>query len=87
MGGAHANPDDLRRFARSLRNFSKEIEAQLNRLNGEFRGLDWKDDQQRRFEQEFQKSTASMKSFLHSIENYAPALDRKARALDEYRKA
>ena len=87
MGNANANPDDLRRFSNSLRRFAHDVDASLSRLNAEFRGLNWHDDQQRQFESEFQRSTASMKAFLRSVENYAPALERKARALDDYRKA
>ena len=87
MGNANANPDDLRRFSKSLRRFAQEVDASLARLNSEFRSLHWQDDQQKRFETEFQRSTASMKAFLRSVEDYAPALERKARALDDYRRA
>jgi hypothetical protein len=84
MPRVSANGDDLRRFAGQLRTFSKDIEGNLNRLQGQFRSLDWDDEEQRKFEREFQKSVQSVRTFLKSIDHYSPTLERKARALDDF---
>jgi hypothetical protein len=80
----NANPEDLRRFARSLRQFKSDVEGKLGALNSQFRGLTWSDDQQRRFAQEWDRTSKSLRSFLQQVDSHAPYLERKARQLDEF---
>lgn len=78
--------EDLRRFAAQLRQFLRAVEDSTAKLQGQFRSLDWDDEEQRKFERNFQQSVQSMRTFLKEIDQYAPTLERKARALDDFRR-
>lgn len=83
-GDARGNPDDLRRFARSLRQFKTQVESQLNGLDGQFRGLSWNDAQQQKFANEWQSMQRSLRRFLQDLDHHVPYLEKKAKQLEDY---
>lgn len=85
-GHVEASPEDLRRFARSLRQFKADVDSRLGALGGQLRGLHWNDDQQRRFTQEWDRTSRSLRTFLQQVDQHAPYLEKKARQLEEYRR-
>ena len=86
MSQAIANPDELRRFAQMLKKFNTGLEDQMTALAGQLDGLSatWRDQENQRFSEEFQRNLQMMAHFLESNNEYIPFLMRKADRLDEY---
>lgn len=83
---AIANPDELRRFANQLKKFNANLTDQMTALAGQLDGLSatWRDQENRRFSEEFQKNMQMVAQFIESNNEYIPFLLRKADRLDEY---
>jgi uncharacterized protein YukE len=79
-----ADPDVLRQTAQQLRRFKSEVESQLNRVNSRVVAMRGADPQQRKFADEWNRTANSMRSFLATIDSYAPYLERKAKQLEDY---
>jgi len=86
MAPTHANPDDIERFARSLKQFHSELSIRLAGLRREFTnlGATWHDEQYTRFAQEFQQTTALLDRFAHEAEEDVSSLMKKASILREF---
>lgn len=83
---AIANPDELRRFANQLKKFNANLADQMTALAGQLDGLSatWRDQENRRFCEEFQKNMQMVAQFIELNNEYIPFLLRKADRLDEY---
>lgn len=83
---AVVNPDELRRFAGMLKKFNAGLSDQITALAGQLDSLSttWRDQENRRFSEEFQRNLQQMAGFLESNEEYIPFLLRKADRIDEY---
>ena len=87
MAKVDADPEVLRRFAKLMRKAEQQVTEQLRQLTRELASLDWNDDQARRFDGELRQTVKQIERFAANItSNYAPSLEKMARALDEYRK-
>ena len=87
MARVDADPESLRQFAKQLRRTEESVKQQLRQLTSQLNGLDWNDDQRQRFESELTQMTKQIERFASNISStYAPSLEKKARALDEYRR-
>ena len=86
MPQAHADPDEMLRFAEGLATFRSETEAGLGKLRQEFATLSetWRDQQQASFESSFNELHAALERFVHATEEYGPYLRGKAAQLHEY---
>ena len=64
MNQAIADPEQLRQFAAHLHRFSEEIKNLSGNLSGHMNQLEqtWRDEQQRKFADEFQFSDAANES-------------------------
>lgn len=83
---AIVNPEEVRRFAAALKRYNEEITNSTRRVQGQFRqlGSTWRDQEYKRFEQEFQQATNAIRRFLNTSEQYTQYLKRKAEAAQRY---
>ena len=86
MSQAIVNPEELRRFAQTLKKFNAGLGEQLTALGAQLDGLSatWRDQENRRFAEEFAKNLRVMARFIETNEEYIPFLLRKAERIDEY---
>jgi uncharacterized protein YukE len=86
MGQAIVNPDDLRRFATQLRQFSNDLMGQMTVVHGQITGLGatWRDREYDKFAEEFETTMKAMKHFLDATNQFVPFLLRKAERVEEY---
>ena len=85
-GKAIVNPEELRRFAQMLKKFNVGLSEQLGALSGQLEALStsWRDQENHRFTEEFQRHLQTVARFMESNEQYIPFLLRKAERIDEY---
>jgi L-lactate utilization protein LutC len=76
MSTVHANPDDLQRFAKLVRETEKQIDDLKKKINTTMRSLDWDDPVKRRIDQ-------SLSSILSSISTQSKQLDAQAREIEK----
>ncbi len=83
---AIGNPDDIDRFARELKQFNTGLAESMTRLQAQFNrvGDTWRDENHRRFGEEFQQTMRVLNHFMRSSEQQIPALQKEAQALHEY---
>ena len=83
---AIASPEELERFARELKQFNTQLQSSMSRLNAEFKRLGdtWRDQEQKKFAQEFEQTMRVLQQFQRSSEKQIPFLLRKAQRLREY---
>lgn len=86
MAKAVADPEEIRRFAQMLKRFGNGMEQQLTQLNGQMSNLSqsWRDQEQAKFQKEFEDTMRQMARFREAIDEQVPFLLRKADRLDEY---
>jgi len=83
---AIANPEDLERFARDLKQFNAQLREQMSRLQGQFASLGetWRDQEHQKFASEFEQAVRVLHHFMRSAEQQIPFLLRKAQRLRDY---
>jgi len=86
MPQAIADPDDLERFAAKLQEFENNLGESLSALNAEFGALSesWQDQEQQKFEAEYQELAQSVNRFLEIAASHVPYLRGKAEWLRGY---
>ena len=86
MSQAIVNPDELRRFAQMLKKFNSGLAEQMTALAGQLEALStsWRDQENHRFSDEFQRNLQMVARFIESNNDYIPFLLRKAERIDEY---
>lgn len=86
MAQAHVDPAELRRFARDLTRFRDDLQNLLSGLHGSMRNLEktWRDQEQRKFAEEFADTAKSLGRFLESAEQHIQLLHRRAGHIEEY---
>ncbi len=86
MGKAHVDPAELRRFARDLNRFNTELQALVSGLHGKLRGLEktWRDQEQRKFTEEFERTMKSLARFTESAERHVSFLNKRAGHVEDY---
>ena len=88
MAQAVANPEDMERFARELKQFNAQLASSMKRLNGQFSRLGgtWRDQEHQKFAQEYQQTMRVLHQFQRSSDQQIPFLLRKAQRLRDYLK-
>lgn len=83
---AVADPEDLERFARELKQFNGQLRDSMSRLQGQFGRLGdtWRDQEHQKFAQEFEQTMRVLNRFMQSSEQQIPFLLRKAQRLRAY---
>jgi uncharacterized protein YukE len=86
MGQAIVDPEELRKFANALRRFSDEVVAQMQMVHRQLGGLSatWRDQEQKKFSEEFEQQLIMFRRFAESTGEYVPYLIRKAERAEEY---
>jgi WXG100 family type VII secretion target len=86
MPQAIVDPEDLRRFAQSLKKFSSDVQERMKSLNGQLATLErtWRDQEQKKFSEEFATQIQSLGRFIEIIDHHVPYLARKAEIIEEY---
>lgn len=83
-GGVHANPADLRRFAKDLRSTRQEIEALAKRLTRTLQSLDWSDQVKTRIEGDVRQVTSGLSKFSSRLDDHAKQVEKKAGDLERF---
>ena len=86
MPQAIVDPEELRRFAQSLKKFSGDVQERMTSLNGQLAALErtWRDQEQKKFADEFQVQVQSLARLVEMIDRHIPYLSRKAEIIEEY---
>jgi uncharacterized protein YukE len=86
MPQAHADPEEIKKFARMLKVFNQDLTHNTKKLQGQFQHLGeaWKDRQFQDFAQEFERLIHMLHQFVQSSEQQIPLLQRKAKKLEVY---
>ena len=86
MGQAIVDPQELRRFAQRLRHFSTEVMTQMQTVQRQLAALGstWRDQEHKKFEEEFAQQLNTFGRFVESTGEYVPYLIRKAERVEEY---
>jgi uncharacterized protein YukE len=86
MSQAIVSPEELRRFAQALKRFNAGLTEQLTALGSQMEGLNatWRDQENRRFAEEFARNLQVLARFIETNDEYIPFLLRKAERIDEY---
>ena len=86
MTQAIVDPEELRRFAQSLRRFNGQLNEQAIAIGGQLNTLSqtWRDQEHMKFAEDFQGNMKALSRFVESNEAYLPYLLRKAQLIEEY---
>jgi uncharacterized protein YukE len=86
MPQAIVDPEDLRRFALSLKKFNTDIQERIKSLSGQLATLErtWRDQEQKKFSEEFAVQIQSLGRFIEMIDRHIPYLVRKSEIIEEY---
>ena len=86
MPQAIASPEDMEHFAQELKRFNDELAGSMTRLQGQFSRLGdtWRDQEHRKFAQEFEQTMRVLQHFRRSSDQQIPFLKRKAQQLRAY---
>ncbi len=86
MPQAIVDPDDLRRFARTLKKFNSDVQDRLTVMATELAALGktWRDQEHRKFAEEFEHHLKVIGRFTEITEQHIPYLLRKAELIEEY---
>ncbi|MFK8112323.1 MAG: WXG100 family type VII secretion target [Rubripirellula sp.] len=86
MNQAVVDPEQLRQFAAHLHRFAEELKQQSTGLSTQMNQLEqtWRDEQQRKFAEEFNGQLRQLTRLIKSTEEHVPYLMRKAEQIDAY---
>jgi hypothetical protein len=86
MPQAIVDPEELRRFAHSLKQFNNELYTHMTVLQGQLLhlGNTWRDQEHDKFAEEFAQTMLVVKRFVESSNEHIPFLLRKAERAEEY---
>ncbi|MFP4143531.1 MAG: WXG100 family type VII secretion target [Phycisphaeraceae bacterium] len=86
MARAHADPDEIKRYARDLKRFSEELQGLLSALNARTQdlGRTWRDQEHRKFAEEMSHTLKAMSRFTAIADDHAAFLVRKAGRIEAY---
>ena len=86
MAQAIVNPDELERFAKSIKQFNEGVQQNTAQLKGQFEALaaTWRDQEHLKFAQEFQETLRALERFALITDQHVPFLLRKAQRAREY---
>ena len=86
MAKAIIDPGEVRKFASDLQRFTNAMEEQMNALMARHRvlGQTWKDQEHRKFSEEFEHSMRSLARFRTTVHEHVPFLKKKAQRAEDY---
>ena len=80
------DPEEVRRFAKALKQFNDDVQASAGILQARFSSLGstWQDQEAEKFAEEFVSTMKVLKKFVEISEKHTPYLMRKAQRIEEY---
>lgn len=86
MSKAVVDPEELRRFAVDLKHFNTTMQEQIGLIQRRFNklGETWRDQEQEKFAENFERMIATMNRFVETSDQHIPVLMRKAQKIQEY---
>jgi len=86
MNQAVVDPEQLRQFASHLKLFAEELRSRSTTLAAQMNQLQqtWRDEQQRKFSEEFMDQLRGLSRIVQSTEQHVPYLLQKADQIDAY---
>ena len=86
MAQAHVDPTELRRFAHDLNRFNGDLQSLTAGLRTRMMGLEktWRDQEQRKFSEEFEQTMRVLNAFLKLSEHHVTFLLKKAGFIEDY---
>ncbi len=86
MPQAVVDPDELRRFARSLKKFNAELQNRATSLGNQLAALggSWRDQEHKKFVEQFDQQMKVIARFTEATDQYVPYLLRKAEHIEDY---
>jgi uncharacterized protein YukE len=86
MPQAIVDPEELRRYAHSLKQFTNDLHNRMLVLHGQLAALGntWRDKEHEKFSQEFEQTLTVIKRFVDAANLHIPFLLRKAERVDDY---
>lgn len=86
MPEVQADPDKLKQFAKTLMKSADQMHQVARALSRALDSSGWQDSERQKFEQDFNQTVKMLRSFTDKLKSeYAPAVQRKAAALEHYR--
>lgn len=87
MAGVIADAEKLRQLARTFSSSADQLQQIARNLTRALDSSGWDDTERQKFEQEFKQSMRNMTQFTELLKSrYAPLLQRKAAALEQYQR-
>ena len=86
MAKAIADSEEIRRFAHDLKRFNDDLIHQLQLMRSRMSSLSqsWRDQEQRKFEEEFDHTIKAIDRFAKAGTEQIPFLLRKAQRIEDY---
>jgi uncharacterized protein YukE len=86
MAKAIVDPQELRRFAHDLKKFNGDLQGMTAMISNRMATLSqtWRDQEQAKFQEEFDSTLKVMQKFIKASELHIPFLLRKAERIEEY---
>ena len=82
-----ADPDKLRELAKKLKSSGDQIEQMQRQALGALQASGWNDRERQRFEADLSRDLKAVSAIGRKLQNdYPKALERKAKALDDFRR-
>ncbi|WP_456598810.1 WXG100 family type VII secretion target [Blastococcus sp. SYSU DS0616] len=86
MPEVHADPEKLKQLAKSLTKSADQLQEVARGLSRALESSGWQDSERQKFEQDFKQTVKSLSQFTDKLRGqYAPVLQKKAAALEQYR--
>ena len=82
--GAHGNPEDLRRFAKQLRDTRTEVSTLGRGLKRTLSSIDWNDRVKLKIDADVNGVIGGLERFAGQLDEHAREVDRKAAELGQY---
>ena len=86
MAKAIADPEEIRRFAHDLKRFNDDLTHQIQVMRSRMSSLSqsWRDQEQHKFEEEFDNTIKAIDRFAKAGSEQIPFLLRKAQRIEDY---
>lgn len=86
MPDVHADPEKLKQLAKSFTSSADQLQQVARGLSRALENSGWQDAERQKFEQDFKQTLRSLSQFTEKLKGeYAPVLQKKAAALEQYR--
>lgn len=86
MPDVRADPEKLQQLAKTLTKSADQLQQVAQALSRALESSGWQDSERQKFEQDFKQTVKSLGQFTEKLKSqYAPLLQKKAAALEQYR--